>query len=107
MLLAWLALIVASVTEVCWTVGLKYSKGFTVLLPSIWTVVTMLAGVALLAYAVRTLPLGTAYAVWSGLGAACTVVAGIVLFDEPRDMARLLCIALILAGVVGLKVVEK
>ena len=107
MILAWTCLLLASVTEVCWTVGLKYSKTFTVLWPSVASIAAMIASVALLAISVRTIPIGTAYAVWSGLGAAFTVIAGIILFEEAKDVARLLCIGLILAGVVGLKLVGK
>lgn len=107
MILAWTCLLLASVAEVCWTVGLKYSKTFTLLWPSVGSIAAMIASVALLAVAVREIPIGTAYAVWSGLGAAFTVIAGIILFEEAKDVARLLCIGLILAGVVGLKLVGK
>lgn len=107
MLLAWISLLTASVAEVWWTIALKYSKGLTLLWPSLISVAGMIVSVLLLAYASRTIPIGTAYAVWSGLGAAFTVVGGILLFDEPRDAARLACIGLILAGVVGLKIFER
>ncbi len=107
MLLAWISLLTASLAEVWWTIALKYSKGFTVLMPSLVSIAGMIVSVLLLAYAVRSIPIGTAYAVWSGLGAAFTVAGGIILFNEPRDAARLACIGLILAGVVGLKLFER
>jgi quaternary ammonium compound-resistance protein SugE len=107
MLTAWIALLLASIAEVWWTVALKYSRGFSVLTPSLLSIAGMVVSVLLLAYAVRIIPLGTAYAVWSGLGAAFTAVAGMVLFQESREAMRLVCIGLILAGVVGLKLFER
>ncbi len=103
--MAWLTLFFAGLFEIGWAVGLKYTAGFTRLVPSLLTVAAMVASVGLLALAMRELPLGTAYAVWTGIGAVGTVVAGIVLFDESADALRLACIALILAGIVGLKLV--
>ena len=100
----WLILIVAAVFEVGWAIGLKYTQGFTRLWPSAATFVAMAASMYLLAMAARVLPIGTAYAVWTGLGAAGTAVLGMVLFGEPANMGRLLCIALIVGGVAGLKV---
>ena len=100
----WIHLAVAGLFEIAWAVGLKYSDGFTRLWPSVWTLGTMALSIYFLAQAVRVLPVGTAYAVWTGIGAVGTAVLGIILFDEPRDVVRLLCIALILAGLVGLKV---
>jgi len=91
--------------EVCWAVGLKYTQGFTRLWPSLFVGVTLAASMVLLSLAARTLPIGTAYAVWVGIGAAGTVIMGIILFSEPADWQRLACIGLILAGVAGLKVV--
>jgi quaternary ammonium compound-resistance protein SugE len=87
-------------------VGLKYTEGFTRLWPSVWTGAAMIASMFLLAVAVRELPIGTAYAVWTGVGAVGTVLLGIVLFGEPRDAARLVCIGLIVAGILGLKLVS-
>jgi quaternary ammonium compound-resistance protein SugE len=101
--MAWIYLMLAAVAEIGWAVGLKYVDGFTRLWPSLATVAAMIASVALLAVAVRTLPLGTAYAVWTGIGAAGVAIFGIVWLGEPRDTARLLCLGLILAGTVGLK----
>ena len=96
-------LVIAGLFEVGWAVGLKYTNGFTRVWPSVATAAALAASVVLLALAVRTLPLGTAYAVWTGIGTAGTALLGLWLFDEPATAMRLLCIALILAGVVGLK----
>ena len=99
----WLLLVIAAAFEIAWAIGLKYTAGFTRLWPSVGTVVALIASVGLLGIAARTLPIGTAYAVWTGLGAAGTAVLGIVLFGEPATTARLVCLGLILAGVIGLK----
>ncbi len=99
----WLLLVIAAAFEIAWAVGLKYTAGFTRLWPSVGTVVALIASVGLLGVAARSLPIGTAYAVWTGLGAAGTALLGIVLFGEPATAARLACLGLILAGVVGLK----
>jgi quaternary ammonium compound-resistance protein SugE len=104
--MAWWVLVVAGVCEVGWAIGLKYTDGFTRLWPSVATVVAMALSVVLLAYAMRTLPVGTSYAVWTGIGAIGTVILGIVLFGEPATALRLGCIGLILAGIVGLKLVS-
>jgi quaternary ammonium compound-resistance protein SugE len=101
--MAWAILLIAAVFEVGWAVGLKYSNGFTRLWPSVWTVAALILSVALLASAARSLPIGTAYAVWTGVGAAGTALFGVWLFHEPATAGRLLCIGLIVAGVVGLK----
>jgi quaternary ammonium compound-resistance protein SugE len=103
--MAWLALFVAGLLEVGWAIGLKYTEGFTRLGPTTWTVAAMVASVVLLGWAMKTLPVGTAYAVWTGIGAAGTVVLGILLFGEPATVVRLACVGLILAGIVGLKLV--
>lgn len=100
----WILLLLAAVLEVVWAVGLKYTEGFTRLVPTVFTVIAMVGSMVLLGVAARTLPIGTAYAVWTGIGAAGTAVMGIFLFGEPAAPARLACIGLILAGVVGLKV---
>ena len=96
-------LLAAAVFEIGWAVGLKYTNGFTRLWPTVWTVVALGLSVGLLALAARSLPIGTAYAVWTGIGAAGTALFGVWLFHEPATAGRLLCIALIVAGVVGLK----
>lgn len=101
--MAWLLLVIAGLLEVGWAIGLKYSAGFTRLWPSVWTVGTMIASFALLSQALRTIPVGTGYAVWTGIGATGTAILGIALFSEPATVARLGCIALIVAGIVGLK----
>ena len=101
--MAWLVLFVAGLFEICWAVGLKYTEGLTRLWPTVGTGVSLLASMGLLAVALRTLPLGTAYAVWTGIGTLGTAVLGIVLFREPATAVRLLCIALILTGIVGLR----
>ena len=103
--MAWLALGVAGLFEVAWAIGLKYTDGFTRPWPSVATALAMIVSVALLAWAMKSLPVGTAYAVWTGIGAVGTVLLGIVLFDEPASVLRLACIALIVAGIAGLKLV--
>jgi quaternary ammonium compound-resistance protein SugE len=101
--MAWMILVVAGLFEIGWAIGLKYTEGFTRLWPSVGTVAAMVLSVGLLGLAMRTLPVGTAYAVWTGIGALGTVILGIVLFGEPATVARLACVGLILAGIVGLK----
>ena len=103
--MAWLVLILAGLVEIGWAVGLKYTEGFTKLWPSVWTVAAMVVSLALLGIAVRWLPVGTAYAVWTGIGTVGTVLLGIWLFGESAEPARLAFIALIVAGVAGLKFV--
>jgi quaternary ammonium compound-resistance protein SugE len=101
--MAWLYLIVAGLMEVAWAVGLKYTEGFTRLWPSVWTAVALVLSMILLAAAMRALPLGTAYAIWTGIGAVGTAALGIFLFGESASPARLACIGLIVLGLVGLK----
>jgi quaternary ammonium compound-resistance protein SugE len=101
--MAWTALFIAGLLEVGWAVGLKYTEGFTRLWPTTATFVALIGSMALLGAALRTLPLGTAYAVWTGIGTIGTAVLGIVLFREPASAMRLVCIGLIVAGIVGLK----
>ena len=100
---AWLILFIAGLCEVAWAVGLKYTDGFSRLGPSLATVAAMIVSVVLLGWSLKVLPLGTAYAVWTGIGAVGTAILGIILFGESREVARVLCIVLIVAGIVGLK----
>jgi quaternary ammonium compound-resistance protein SugE len=102
--MAWLVLTVAGLFEVGWAIGLKYTDGFSKLWPSVATAAAMVVSVVLLGWAMRSLPVGTAYAVWTGIGAVGTVVLGIVLFGEPATLGRLACVALIVAGIIGLKI---
>ena len=101
--MAWLYLIIADVLEVQWAVTMKYTEGFSKLWPSVFCVLGMAASVYFLALAQKTLPLGTSYAIWTGIGAVGAAVCGMILFNEPRDIARILCILLIVAGILGLK----
>lgn len=103
--MAWVVLFFAGLLEVGWALGLKYTEGFTRFWPTVGTVVSMVLSMGLLGIALRTLPVGTAYAVWTGIGTVGTVVLGIVLFGEPASALRLACVGLILAGIVGLKLV--
>ena len=104
--MAWIYLLVAGVLEVGWAYGLKVSEGFSKPVPSILTVIGMVFSFLALSQAVRVLPLGTAYAIWTGIGAVGTVIVGIIVFREPADLARMLCVGLIVAGVIGLRVVS-
>lgn len=101
--MAWTYLLIAGILEIGWALGLKYSEGFSRLLPAALTVMAMIASFYFLGLALRSLPLGTAYAVWTGIGTIGTAVLGILLFDEPLDLVRVLCISLIVIGVVGLR----
>lgn len=101
--MAWIYLFFAGLFEVAWAIGLKYTEGFTRMLPSIFTAVSIVISLALLGLALKALPVGTAYAVWTGIGATGTALLGIWLFGEPATALRLSCIGLILAGIVGLK----
>jgi len=103
--MAWFALFTAGLFEVGWAVGLKYTEGFTRLWPTVLTIISMIVSLGLLGVALRTLPLGTAYAIWTGVGTTGTVILGIFLFGESADVIRLACIGLIVAGIVGLKLV--
>ena len=102
-MLPWALLFLAGLLEVAWATGLKQSAGFTRLWPSVFTLVTMAGSFLLLAYAMRSLPLGTAYAVWTGIGTVGAAILGIMMFGEAATPARILCIGLILAGIAGLK----
>lgn len=101
--MAWYAVILAGVLEIVWAVGLKYTEGFTRLWPTVGTVAAMIASMALLGIAAKNLPIGTAYAVWTGIGTMGTALLGMALFSEPATALRLTCIALIVAGIVGLR----
>jgi quaternary ammonium compound-resistance protein SugE len=101
--MAWFVLFLAGLFEVAWAIGLKYTEGFTRPLPSALTLAAMVASVVLLGFAMKSLPVGTAYAVWVGVGAVGTAILGIILFAEPATAGRLLSLALIVAGIVGLK----
>lgn len=103
----WIILAIAGLFEIGWAVGLKYTEGFTRLWPSIGTGASMATSVFLLAIAMKHIPVGTAYAVWTGIGAVGTAILSMALFDEPKDIARLICLGLIIAGIVGLKVFSK
>ena len=103
--MAWALLLVAGLCEIGWAVGLKYTDGFTKPLPTTLVITAMVASIWLLAIALRTIPVGTGYAVWTGIGAVGTAILGMFLFNESRDILRILCILLIVAGIVGLKLV--
>jgi len=100
---AWLALLVAGLLEIAWALGLKYSDGLTRFWPTAATVIAMALSFGLMALALRSLPFGTAYAVWTGIGAVGSILVGMILYSEPTDPVRLLCLILIVAGMVGLK----
>ena len=104
--MAWFYLLIAGISEIGWAIGMKYTDGFSKPVPTILTLAIMAVSVVFLALAVKHLPLGTAYAIWTGIGTLGTVVLGIWLFNEPSDLIRLLCIGLIIVGIVGLKVVS-
>ena len=104
--MAWALLLAAGILEIGWAIGLKYTDGFTRLWPSVWTISAMVVSIYLLAVASRSLPIGTAYAVWVGIGAAGAMILGMVMLGEPRTLARMLCVGLIVAGVIGLKLFE-
>lgn len=103
MINSWLSLGIAGVFEIVWAVGLKYTDGFSRLWPSVLTLIAMALSIYFLAQALKTIPLGTGYAVWTGIGAAGTAILGIILFAESTQLPRLFCIALIISGIVGLK----
>lgn len=104
--MTWLILMFAGLLEVGWAIGLKYSAGFTRLVPSVLTAISMTGSVVLLGLALRTLPLGTAYAIWTGIGTVGTAIFGMLVFGEPAGAARLACIALIVFGILGLKLLS-
>jgi quaternary ammonium compound-resistance protein SugE len=102
--MSWIVLLAAGLLEVAWAVGLKYTAGFSRLVPSVLTLTAMAGSVGLLGLALRDLPLGTAYAVWTGIGTVGTAIYGMAVLGEPSEAARLVCIALIVAGILGLKI---
>ncbi len=104
--MAWIVLTLAGLLEIGWAVGLKHTEGFTRFWPSLWTLAAMAGSVVLLAAALKTLPLGTAYAVWTGIGTVGTAIVGMALLGEPAGAARLLCIAAIVGGIAGLKLLH-
>lgn len=104
--MSWFFLLVAGVFEIVWAVGLKYTEGFTRLWPTLGTVVAMIASVAFLGLALRTIPIGTGYAIWTGIGAVGVAIAGMLLFGESRDLLRIGCILVIVAGIGGLKLLS-
>src|SRR4051794_19175685 len=101
--MAWLLLFIAGLMEVGWAIGLKYAEGFTRVVPSVLTLAGMLGSIVLLGLALKTLPVGTGYAVWTGIGTVGTAILGIALFGDPAGLARIACIGLIVAGIIGLK----
>lgn len=101
--MSWFYILIASVFEICWAVGLKYSEGFTRLTPSIFTITTMILSYVFLALGSKNLPIGTAYAIWTGIGAVGTAVYGMLFFNESKDFFRIFFVLLIVAGIVGLK----
>jgi len=103
---SWILLLIAGLLEVVWAIGLKYTEGFSRLVPSVITITAMIISVWLLALALKGIPVGTGYAVWTGIGAVGTAILGIVLFNEAATVARLACIGLIVAGIFGLKLVS-
>ena len=100
----WIILFVAGLFEIAWAIGLKYTEGFSKLWPSVFTIACMIISMGLLAYSVKHLPVGTAYAIWTGIGAVGTAVLGMILFNESRELVRIFFIFLIVVGIVGLKV---
>lgn len=101
--MAWIYLVIAGLLEIAWAIGLKHTDGFSRLWPSVLTILAMIASFALLAQALRTIPVGTGYAVWTGIGAAGTAAIGMIWLGESRDVLRLVCLLLIVSGVIGLK----
>lgn len=105
--MAWIYLVIAGLLETGWAIGLKYTDGFRRPLPSVLTLIGIAASMALLGLAVRTIPIGTAYAIWVGIGTVGAVILGIILFDEPRDFARMFFVALLIVSLIGLKLTTR
>jgi quaternary ammonium compound-resistance protein SugE len=104
--MAWLFIFIAGLLEIAWAIGLKYSDGFTKPLATVLTIILMILSFVVLAQGIRTIPVGTGYAVWTGIGAAGTAILGVILFNEPLTAARVGCLAMVIAGIVGLKLVS-
>jgi quaternary ammonium compound-resistance protein SugE len=104
--MAWLFIFIAGLLEIAWAIGLKYSDGFTKPLATVLTIILMILSFVVLAQGIRTIPVGTGYAVWTGIGAAGTAILGVILFNEPLTAARIGCLAMVIAGIVGLKLVS-
>lgn len=104
--MAWVHLIIAGLMEVVWAIGLKYTDGFTRLWPSIGTIAAMIISFSFLSEALRAIPIGTAYAVWTGIGAVGVAIAGMIIFGEPRSLLRIACILMIVLGIAGLKLLS-
>jgi len=102
----WVILFIAGLFEIAWAIGLKYSQGFTQIMPSVLTILGMIASFYFLALSLKSVPLGTAYAVWTGIGTIGTVILGVILFKEPISAMRIVCIALIVTGITGLKLIS-
>lgn len=102
----WLFLVIAGLLEVGWAIGIKFSEGLTKFIPSAFTIIGMIASFYFLSLSLKELPLGTAYAIWTGIGTVGTVILGVILFKEPMDLIRLICIGFIVIGIVGLKLVS-
>ena len=100
----WVILVIAGLFETAWAIGMKYSNGFTRLYPDLFVIVTMAASVYLLSVSLKTLPVGSAYAVWTGIGAVGTAILGMILFGESKEFLRVICIFLIIAGIIGLRI---
>lgn len=104
--MAWIYLLVAGLFECAWAIGLKYTDGFTKLLPSVFTLVSMAISVYLLSISMKSIPIGTAYAIWTGIGAVGVSILGMFLLNEPKDILRILCLVLIISGIIGLKLIS-
>ena len=105
-IMQWVSLVIAGFFEMGWAIGLKYSQGFSKLVPSVFTIFGMIASFYFLSLSLKTLPIGTAYAIWTGIGTVGTVILGIILFKEPVNAMRMACIGFIIIGIVGLKLVS-